>query len=175
MLSHVRLFATLWPLALQAPLSMGFFRQQYWSGNSSKGSSWPRDLTHVSWVFYVDTWILYQWAIREVWHRGLGDSAGKELACQYRRCWRKSVLNIHWKDWCLSWSFNTLATWCEEQTHWKRPRHWERLKAGEGNDRGWDGWMGSLIQWAWVSANSERWWRAGKPGVLQSMRSQRVG
>ena len=32
----------------------------------------------------------------------------------------KSVLNIHWKDWCWSWSSNTLTTWCEEVTHWKR-------------------------------------------------------
>ena len=51
--------------------------------------------------------------------------------------WRKSVLTIHWKDW--SWSSNTLATWCEELTHWKRPWSWERLKVGEGNDRGWHG------------------------------------
>ena len=56
----------------------------------------------------------------------------------------KSVLNIHWKDWCWSWSLNTLATWCEEVTRWKRPWCWERLKAGgKGNDRGWDGWMAS--------------------------------
>ena len=34
---------------------------------------------------------------------------------------RKSVLNIHWKDWCWSWGSNTLATWCEELTHWKDP------------------------------------------------------
>ena len=39
---------------------------------------------------------------------------------------------------CWSWSSNTLATWCEELTHWKRPWCWERLKAGEGDDRGWD-------------------------------------
>ena len=56
------------------------------------------------------------------------------------------VLNIHWKDWC--WSANTLATWCEELTHWKRHWCWERLKAGgEEEDRGWDGWMASPTQW----------------------------
>ena len=50
----------------------------------------------------------------------------------------------------------TLATWCEELTHWKRPWCWERLKAGrEGDDRGWDGWMASLTQRTWVWANSE--------------------
>ena len=41
---------------------------------------------------------------------------------------RESTLNIHWEDWC--WSSNTLATWCEELTHWKRPCCWERLSAG---------------------------------------------
>ena len=50
-------------------------------------------------------------------------------------CWRKSVLNIHWKDWCWSWNSNTLAFWCEELTSWKRPWCWERLKArGKGED-----------------------------------------
>ena len=42
-------------------------------------------------------------------------------------------------------------------THWKRPWCWERLKAGEGDDRGWDGWMALLTQWTWVWANSMRW------------------
>ena len=61
---------------------------------------------------------------------------------------KKSTLNIHWKDWCLSWSSNTLATWCKELTHWKRPWCWERLKVGgEGDDRGWDSWMASSTQW----------------------------
>ena len=53
---------------------------------------------------------------------------------------------------------------------------WERLKAGgEGDDRGWDGWMASLIQWTWVLASSRGWWKTGKPGMLQSLVSQRVG
>ena len=65
---------------------------------------------------------------------------------------------------------------CEELSHWKRPWSWERLRAGgEGGDRGWDGWMASPTQWTWVWARSRRWWRTGRPGVLQSMGSQRVG
>ena len=65
---------------------------------------------------------------------------------------------------CWSWSSNTLATWCEEPTYWKRPWCWERLKAGgEGNDRGWDGWMVSPTQWTWVWANSRSGWRTEKP------------
>ena len=84
-------------------------------------------------------------------------------------------LNIHWKDRCWSWSSKTLATWCEEPTHWKRLWCWERLKAGgEGEDRGPDGWMASLTQWTWVCISSRSWWWTGKPSVLQSMGSQRV-
>ena len=83
------------------------------------------------------------------------------------------MLNIHWKGWCLSWSSNILTTWCEELTHWKRPWCWERLKAGgEGDDRGWDGWMASPTQWTWVWVNSWSWWWTGRPGILQSMGSQ---
>ena len=56
-----------------------------------------------------------------------------------------------------------------------RERFWQRLKAeGEGDDRGWDGWMASPTQWTWVWVNSENWWLTGKPGVLQSMGLQRV-
>ena len=80
---------------------------------------------------------------------------------------RKSSLNIHWKDWCWGWSPSTLAICCEKPTHWKRPWCWERLKTrGEGDNRGWDGRMASLIQWTWVWASSGRWWRTGKPGIL---------
>ena len=75
--------------------------------------------------------------------------------------------DYHWKDWCQSWNSSTLATWYKELTHWKRPWCWDRLKAGgEGDDRGWDGWMTSLTRWTWVWASSESWWWIGKPSVL---------
>ena len=87
-----------------------------------------------------------------------------------------SVLGVYWKDWCWSWNSNTLATWCEELTHWKRPWCWEELGAGgEGDDREWDGWMASLTRWTWVWVNSGSWWWTGRPGVLRFMGSQRVG
>ena len=89
---------------------------------------------------------------------------------------RKSVLNIHWKDWCWSWNSNTLATLCEELTHLKRPWCWKRLKAGgEGDDRGWDAWMASPTLWTWVWVDCRSWWWTGRPGVLWFMGSQRVG
>ena len=56
-------------------------------------------------------------------------------------------------------------TWC-----------WEGLGAGgEGDDRGWDGWMASLTQWTWFWVNSGSWWWTGRPGVMWFMGSQRVG
>ena len=53
---------------------------------------------------------------------------------------------------------NTLATWWKEVIPWKRPWCWERLKTGEGDDRGWDGWMASLMRWTWVWVGSGSLW-----------------
>ena len=87
---------------------------------------------------------------------------------QTSESYRKSVLNTHWKNWC--WSTVTVATWCEEVTHWKRLWCWERLKTGgEGDDRGWDSWMASPTQWTWVWVSSGSWWWTGKSGVLHSV------
>ena len=86
---------------------------------------------------------------------------------------KKSVLNIHWKDWYWSWNSDTLDTWCEELIHLKRHWYWDRLKTGgEGDSRGWDGWMASSTWWSGVWLGIRSWWWTGKPGVLQSMGSQ---
>ena len=67
------------------------------------------------------------------------------------------------------------GTSCEELTHWKRLWCWEGLGAGgEGDDRGWHGWMPSPTRCTWVWVNSESWWWTGRPGVLQFMGLQRV-
>ena len=50
-----------------------------------------------------------------------------------------------------------------------------KIEGGKGNDREWDGWMASLTQWTWVWVNSRSWWWTGRPIMLQSMGSQRVG
>ena len=88
---------------------------------------------------------------------------------------RRSVLGVHWKDWCWSWNSNTLGTWCKELTHLKRSWCWERLRAGgEEDDRRSDGWMASLTRWTWVWVNSGSWWWTGRPGMVEFMGSQRV-
>ena len=84
-------------------------------------------------------------------------------------------LSVHWRDWCWSWNSNILATWCEDLTHLKRPWCWERLRAGgEGDNRGWDGWMASPTRWTWVWVDFRSWW-TGRTRMLWFMGSQRVG
>ena len=96
------------------------------------------------------------------------------------RRWNQSILKEINPEYSLDrlmlkLKFQNFGRLMREQTHWKRPWCWERLKAGgEGGDREWDGWMASPSQRTWVWANSRRWWRTGKPGVLQSMGLQRV-
>ena len=75
----------------------------------------------------------------------------------------------------LKLKLNTLATWCEELTHWRKPWCWERLKAGgEAGDRGWDGWMASPTRWTWAWVGCGSWWWTGRPGVLHPW-ARRVG
>ena len=76
----------------------------------------------------------------------------------------------------LSWNSNSLATRCEAMNHLKRPWFCEKLKAGgEEDDGGRNGWMGSTTQYTKVWLGSGHWWWTEKPGILQSMESQRVG
>ena len=110
---------------------------------------------------------------------GVGEDSWESLGLQgdpTSPFWRRSALGFLWKEWCWSWNSSILATSCEELTHWKRLWCWEGLGAGgEGDDRGWDGWMASRTWWTWVWVNSGSWWWTGRPGVLQFMGSQRVG
>ena len=108
--------------------------------------------------------------------RGVGEDSWESLGLQEDPTSpsRRSVLGVHWKDWCWNWNSNSLATCCEELTHLKRSWCWEILKAGrEGGNRGWNGWMASPTEWSWVWVNSGNWWWTGRSGVLQSMGSQR--
>ena len=77
-----------------------------------------------------------------------------------------------WNDWCWSWSSNSLATWCKELTHWKSPWSWEGLGAGgEGDNRGWDGWMASpdmSLRKLWEMVMDRESWSATVHGVTNS-------
>ena len=117
-----------------------------------------------------ESWVPKNWCF---WTVVLEKTLESPLDC-------KEIQPVHPKR-DQSWVFigrtdaDTLATSCEELTHWKIPWCWEGLGAGgERDDRGWDGWMASPTRCTWVSVNSgSRWW-TGRPGMLRFMGSQRV-
>ena len=125
---------------------------------------------------YKESWMPKNWCF---WTVVLEKTLESPLDC-------KEIQPVHPKG-NQSWIFigrteveaQTPILWPPDATSWltgKRSWCWERLKAeGEGADRGWDGWMASPTQWAWVWINSRSWWWTGRPGMLQSMGSQRVG
>ena len=125
---------------------------------------------------YKESWVLKKWCF---WTVVLKKTLESPLDCkEIQPVHPKGDQSwvVHWKDWCWSWNSNSLSTWLEELAHLKRPWSWERLRAGgEGDSRGWDGLMVSLTQWTWVWVSSNSWWWTGRPGMLWSMGSQRVG
>ena len=137
--------------------SYGFFSSHVWM--------WELD--------YKESWAPKNWCFWTVVLEKTLESPFGLQGDQTSPSQRKSVLNIHWKDWCWSWNSNILATWCEELTHLRRPWCWERLRAGGEEDN--RGWMAPPTQWTWVWASSRSWRWTGRPGVLQVMVLQRVG
>ena len=137
-------------------------------------------------VFPVVMYGCESWTVKKAEHRRID---AFELCC-----WRR-LLRVPWttrrsnqsilketspgcslEGLILRLKLQSLATSCEELTHWKRPWCWEGLGAGgEGDDRGGDGWMASPTWCIWVWVNSGSWWWTGRPGVLWFMGSQRVG
>ena len=145
----------------------------------SRDITWPTKVRLVKAM--VSPVVMYgceSWTVKKAEHRKIDAFELWYWRRLLRVPWtaRRSVLGVHWKDWCWSWNSSTLAISCEELTHWKRPWCWEGLGAGgEGDNRGWDGWMASPTRWAWVWVNSGSWQWTGRPGVLRFMGSQRVG
>ena len=150
-------------------------QRHYFVNKGPSSQSYGFSISHVCmWALdYKESWVLKKWCF---WTVVLEKTLESPLDC-------KEIQPVHPKG-NQSWMFigrtdaetETLAIWCEELTHWKRPWCWERLRAGgEGDNRRWDGWMVLPTQWTWVWLNSGSWWWTGKPGVLQSIESQRVG
>ena len=145
-------------------------------GPSSQGYVFSSSHVRMWDLDYKESWVPKNWCF---WTVVLEKTLESPLDC-------REIQPVHPKG-NQSWIFigrtdveaetpNTLATWCEELTHLKRPWCWEILEVGgEGDDRGWDGWMASPTQWTWVWVSPGSWWWTGRPGMLQSMGSQRVG
>ena len=117
---------------------------------------------------YKESWVLKNWRF---WTMVLEKTPESPLDC-------KEIQPAHPKgnqSWILigrtDAEAETPILWPSDVKNWLVGKDWcwERLKAGgEGDDRGWDGWMASQTQWTWVWVNSGSWWWTGRPGVLQS-------
>ena len=124
---------------------------------------------------YKESWVLKNWLF---WTVVLEKTLESPLDF-------KEIQSVHPKG-DLSWVFTGRTdaeaetpifwpTWCEELTHLKIPWCWERLRTGgEGDDRGWNGWMASPTRCTWVWVISGSCWGTRKSGILESMGSQRV-
>ena len=128
--------------------------RHHYADKGLDGQSYGFSSSHV-WIWELDHkegWELKNWCF---WSVMLEKTLESSLDSKEVKLVNPKI-NQHWIFiGCWSWSSNTLATWCEELTHWKRPWCWERLKAGgEEGDRGEDGWRASPTQWMWAWANS---------------------
>ena len=134
----------------------------------SSTNVWMLDLEH------KESWAPNNWCF---WTVVLEKTLESPLDC-------KEIQSVHPKG-NRSWIFigrtgaeaEASVLWPPDAKNWLTERlwTWERLKAGgEGDSRGWDGWMAPLTQWTWVWARSRSWWWTGKSDVLQTMGSQKV-
>ena len=129
-------------------------QRQYFASKGPSSQSYGFSSSHV-WMWEWD--YTGSWALKNLYFWTLVFEKTLVNPLDYKKInpdkLKKSVLNIHCKDWCWSWSSNTLATWCKEPTHWNRPWWWKRSKAGEGENRDWGVWVASPTLWAWIWAS----------------------
>ena len=149
--------------------------RHYFANKDLSSQSYGFFSSHV-WIWELDykgSWTPQNWCF---WTAVLEKTLESPLDC-------KEIQPVHPKG-NQSWIF-TGRTGAEAETpilrlpdvkNWltKRPWCWERLKAEEGNNRGWDGWMALPTWWTWGWVSSRSWWWTGKPGVLESTGSQKV-
>ena len=117
--------------------SYGFTNSHVWMWDLDYKESWAQK----NWCFWT---MVLEKTLESPWTaRRSNQSILKEISPEYSL-----------KRLMLKLKLQYLGPWCEELTPWKEPWCWERLKAGEEDDRGWDGWMASPTQWTWVWVSS---------------------
>ena len=156
-----------------------FQKQRHYFANKGPSSQGYGFSSGYVWMWELDckeTWVPKNWCF---WTVVLQKTLESPLDC-------KEIQPVHPKG-HQSWVFigrtdveaETPILWPPDVKSWliwKDRDAGKRLRAGgEGDDRGWDGWMASPTRWTWVWVDSGSWWWTGRPGVLQFMGSQRVG
>ena len=165
---------TPWKKSFDQPRQHIKKQRHYFANKDLSSQGYGFSSSHV-WMWeldYKENWVPKNWSF-ELWCWRLlrvpwtaRRSILKEISpeCSLEGLMLKLKLPIPWAPDAKSWLI------------WKDPDAWKDFKeGGEGDDRGWDGWMASPTRWTWVWVNSGSWWWTGKPGVLQSTGSQRVG
>ena len=167
-----------WKKSYDQPRQL-IMKQRHYFATKGPSQSYSFSSSHV-WMWeldYKESWVPKNWCF---WTVVLEKTLESSLDCKQiqpvnpkgNQSW---IFRTDWKDWCWSWNSNTLTTWCEEPTHWKRLWCWKMLTMErEGDNRGWNGWMASPTQWTWVWVGFRSCWWTGRPGELQSMWLQRV-
>ena len=129
-------------------------------GPSSQGSGFSSSHVWMWELDYKENWVLKNWCFwTVVLEKALESPLDSKEIQPVHPNRNQSWMFIGRTDAVAETPILHINTWCEELTYLKMPWCWERLKAGgEGNDRGWDGWMASMTQWTWVLVNSGSWW-----------------
>ena len=153
-------------------------QRHYFANRGPSSQSYDFSSCHV-WIWeldYKDSWVLKNWCfwtvvLEKTPESPMDSEEIKPVNPKRNQSWifigrtyaeAEAEAPLLWPPDAKGWL--TGKDWC-----------WARLKEGEGDDRGWDGWMASLTQWTWVWTNSGRWWRTGKPGALLSYLLLRAG
>ena len=154
-------------------------KQRHYFANKGRSSQSYGFSSSYAWMWefdYKESWALKNWWFQAVVLEKTLESPldckeikpvnPKEINPEYSLEGLKLMLKLKLRYFSHLW---------EEPTHWKRPWFSKRLRTSRaGGNRGWDGWMASRTHWTWAWANSGRWWRTGKPAVVQSMGFQWV-
>ena len=145
-------------------------QRHYFASKDPSSQGYGFSIVHV-WMWELDC--EESWALKNLcfWTVVLEKTLESPLDC-------KEIQPVHLKG-DQSWIFigrtdaeaETPILWPPDAKNWLI---WKDPDAGEGDNRGWNGWMASPTQWMWVRVNSGSWWWTGRPGVLQSMGLQRL-
>ena len=147
-------------------------KQRYYfahKGLSSQGYGFSSGHVWIQELDYKESWVLKNWCF--CWRRLL--RVPRTARRSNRSILKEISPGCSLEGLLLKLKLQYFGHLMQKADSFEKTLMWERLRAGgEGDDRGWDGWMASPTQWTWVWVDSRSWWWTGRPGVLSFMGSQ---